>query len=133
MFAFHNTAASVCRFDPLERFQLDDRWNVENATALLRAALAGIDALSDELSAARAAALLDEFEREVGSAFCRQDLPAVKVTCDGYQHRFRTLAGKAKCQHHSAGWRTASSLRTARRLSRIGQREATGRDVSGTR
>jgi hypothetical protein len=60
MFAFHNTAASVCRFDPLERFQLDDRWNVENATALLRAALAGIDALSDELSAGRAKTLLDE-------------------------------------------------------------------------
>jgi hypothetical protein len=133
MFAFHNTAESVCRFDPLERFQLDDRWNVENATALLRAALAGIDALSDELSAARAKTLLDEFEREVGNAFLRQDLRAVKMTCNGYQRRFWKLAKEAKYHRYNAGRRIAPSLRTARRLSRIGQREATGRDVSGTR
>jgi hypothetical protein len=62
----------------------------------LRAALAEIDALSDELSPARAEALLDEFERDVGSAFVRQDLPAVKATCEGYQRSFRTLAKEAK-------------------------------------
>ena len=133
MSAFHITAASVCRLDPLERFQLDDRWNVENATALLRAALAGIDALNDELSAARAKTLLDEFEREVVNAFLRQDLRAVKVTCNGYQRRFWKLTKEAKYHRHNAGRRIAPSLRTARHLSHIGQREATGRDVSGTR
>jgi hypothetical protein len=131
MSAFHITAASVCRFDSLERFQLDDRWNVENATALLRAALAGIDALSNELSAARAEALLDEFEREVSDAFVRQDLRAVQVTCNGYRCRFWKLAKEAKYHRHNAGRRTASSLRTARRVIHIGQRKAKGRDVNG--
>ena len=84
------------RRDPLERFQLNDRWDDEKVTGLLRASLTEIDALSDELSPARAEALLDEFERDVGSAFLRQDLPAVKVTCEGYQRRFRTLAKEAK-------------------------------------
>jgi hypothetical protein len=80
----------------VEDCQLNGRWNDEEATGLLRAALAEIDALSDELSPARAEALLDEFERDVGSAFLRQDLPAVKTTCEGYQRRFRTLAREAK-------------------------------------
>jgi hypothetical protein len=133
MSAFHITAASVCRFESRERFQLDDRWNVENATDLLRAALAGIGALSDELSAARAEALLDEFEREVGDAFVRQDLRAVKVTCNGYQRRFWKLAKEAKYHRHNVGRRTASSLRMARRLIRIGQRKATGRDLNRAR
>src|SRR5260370_42035173 len=118
------------RRDPLERFQLNDRWDHEKATGLLRASLTEIDALSDELSPARAEALLDEFERDVGSAFLRQDLPAVKVTCEGHQGRFRTLAKEAKYHRHSAGRRTASSLRTGRRVIRIGQRSATGRDVN---
>jgi hypothetical protein len=75
---------------------LNDRWDDEEATGLLRAALAEIDALSDELSPARAEALLDEFERDVGDAFLRQDLPTVKATCEGYQRSFRTLAKEAK-------------------------------------
>jgi hypothetical protein len=66
------------RRDQLEGFQLNDRWDDEEATGLLRAALAEIDALSDELSPARAEALLDEFERDVGSAFLRQDLPDLR-------------------------------------------------------
>ena len=119
------------RSDPLEGFQLNNRWDDEEATGLLRAALAEIEALSDELSPARAEVLLDEFERDVGSAFLRQDLPAVKVTCEGYQRR--TLAKEAKYQRHNAGRRTASSLRTARRLIRIGQRKAIGRDVNSAR
>jgi len=112
---------------------LNDRWDDEEAIGLLRAALAEIEALSDELSPARAEVLLDEFERDVGSAFLRQDLPAVKVTCEGYQRRFRTLAKEAKYHRHNAGRRTASSVRTARRLIRIGQRKAIGRDVNGAR
>ena len=75
---------------------MNDRWDDEEATGLLRAALAEIDALSDELSPARAEALLDEFERDVASAFLRQDLPAVKATCEGYQSRFRGLAKEEK-------------------------------------
>jgi hypothetical protein len=63
---------------------------------VLCAALAEVDALSDELSPARAEALLDEFEQDVGSAFIRQDLPAVEATCEEYQCRFRTLAKEAK-------------------------------------
>ena len=73
------------RSGPLEGFQLNNRWDDEEATGLLRAALAEIEALSDELSPARAEVLLDEFERDVGSAFLGQDLLAVKVTCEGYQ------------------------------------------------
>jgi hypothetical protein len=112
---------------------LNDQWDDEAATGLLRGALSEIDALSDELSPVRAEALLDEFERDVGSAFLRQDLPAVKATCEGYQRRFRALAKEVKYHRHNAGRRTASSLRTARRLIRIGQRKATGRDVNGAR
>jgi len=67
----------------VEDCQLNGRWDHEEATGVLRAALAEIDALSDELSPARAEALLDEFERDVGSAFLRQDLPAVKATARG--------------------------------------------------
>ena len=79
---------------------------------LLRAALGEIDALSDELSPVRAEALLDEFERVVGSAFLRQDLSAIKATCEGYRRRFRTLAKEAKIiaatqvggLHHPCEW-----------------------------
>ena len=55
------------RSDPLEGFQLNNRWDNEEATGLLRAALTEIEALSDELSPARAEVLLDEFELDVGS------------------------------------------------------------------
>jgi hypothetical protein len=71
---------------------VNDRWDGEEATGLLRTALAEIDALSDRLSPARAEALLDEFELDVGSAFLRQNLSAVKATCEGYERRFRALA-----------------------------------------
>ena len=71
---------------------MNDRWDGEEATGLLRAALAEIDALSDKLSPVRAEALLDEFELDVGSAFLRQNLSAVKATCEVYERRFRALA-----------------------------------------
>jgi hypothetical protein len=99
---------------------------------LLRAALGEIDALSDGLSPVRAEALLNEFERVVGSAFLRQDLSAVKATCEGYRRRFRTLAKEAKYRRN-AGRRTASSVRMGRRLIRLGQRKATTRDLYGAR
>jgi hypothetical protein len=100
---------------------------------LLRAALGEIDALSDELSPVRAEALLDEFERVVGSAFLRQDLSAIKATCEGYRRRFRTLAKEARYHRRNAGRRTASSVRMGRRLIRVGQRKATTRDLHGAR
>ena len=100
---------------------------------LLRAALGEIDALSDELVPARAQALLDEFERVVGSAFLRQDLSAVKATCEGYRRRFRILAKEAKYHRRNASRRTALSLRMGRRLIRVGQRKATARDMYGAR
>ena len=75
---------------------MNDRWNDEAAVGLLRAALAEIDALCDELLPTLAQALLDEFERDVGNAFLRQDLLAVNVTCERYQRRFCTLAKEAK-------------------------------------
>jgi hypothetical protein len=100
---------------------------------LLRAALGEIDALSYELSPVRAEALLDEFERAVGSAFLRQDLSAVKATCEGYRRRFRTLAKEAKYHRPNTGRRTTPSLRMGRRLIRAGQRKATTRDMRGAR
>jgi len=102
-----------------------------HAFDLLRVALAEITELSDELSPAHAEALLDEFEEDVGGAFLRQDLPAVKATCEHYQHRFRTLARETKHHRRNAGRRTAPSLRTPRCLIRIGQRKGTGRDANG--
>jgi hypothetical protein len=71
---------------------LKDRWDEAEANRLLRAALAGIDALSDKLSPARAEALLDEFEQAVGRDFLRRDLAAVKMTCEEYERRFRALS-----------------------------------------
>jgi hypothetical protein len=73
-------------------FKLNDRWDEEEANRLLRAALAEIDALGEELSPARAEALLDEFEQAVGRAFLRHDLSAVRVTCEEYERRFRALS-----------------------------------------
>ena len=72
------------------------RWDDKEATEVLRTALAEIGTLSDRLSPARAEALLDEFELEVGSAFVRQNLSAVKATCKGYQRRLRGLAKEEK-------------------------------------
>jgi hypothetical protein len=73
-------------------FKLNDRWDEEEANRLLRAALAEIDALGEELSPARAEALLDEFEQAVGRAFLRHDLSALRVTCEEYERRFRALS-----------------------------------------
>jgi len=53
-----------------------------------------IEALAEQLSPARAEALLDEFEEDVGHAFLSQDMSAVKVVCDLYERRFRALAGE---------------------------------------
>src|SRR5271163_3065373 len=100
---------------------------------LLRAALGEIDILSDDLAPACAEALLDEFERVVGSAFLRQDLSAVKATCEGYRRRFRALAKAAKYHRRNAGRRTASSLRMGRRVIRVSQRKGTVRDMHGAR
>jgi hypothetical protein len=69
-----------------------DPWTDEEANRILREALAEIDALGDRLSPARAEALLDEFERDVASAFRYQDLAMVKLTCEAYQRRFRELS-----------------------------------------
>jgi len=71
---------------------LNDRWNEEEANRLLRAALDEIDALGEKLSPARAEALLDEFEHAVGDAFLSRNLSAVRVTCEEYERRFRTLS-----------------------------------------
>jgi hypothetical protein len=73
-------------------FNLNDRWNEEEAKQLLRAALAEIDALGEKLSPARAEALLDEFEQAVGRDFLRRNLSAVKLTCEEYERRFRALS-----------------------------------------
>jgi hypothetical protein len=119
--------------DPLKRFQLNDRWDDQAGIGLLRAALPEIEALGDELSPARAEVLLSEFERDVCSAFLRQDLFAVKGTCERYRFLFCTLAKKAKHRRSSPDQRIASSLRRARRVIHIGQRKAKGRDVNGAR
>ncbi|HVB80855.1 MAG TPA: hypothetical protein VNE82_13025 [Candidatus Binataceae bacterium] len=71
---------------------MNDRWDQEEAGRLLRAALAGVDALGEKLSPARAEALLDEFEQAVGDAFLRHDLSAVRLTCEDYERRFRALS-----------------------------------------
>jgi len=44
--------------------------------------------------AARAEALLDEFEEDIENAFLSQDMSAVKVICELYERRFRALAQK---------------------------------------
>jgi hypothetical protein len=74
-----------------EVFWMNDKWNAEQANQLLRATLAEIDELGDKLSPARAEALLDEFEHEIGTAFLRQDMSAVMVNCEAYARRFRAL------------------------------------------
>ena len=50
---------------------MDDLWNPEEANELLRAVLVEIEALAEQLSPARAEALLDEFEEDIGHAFVR--------------------------------------------------------------
>jgi hypothetical protein len=76
---------------PAEVFWMNDKWNAEQANQLLRAALAEIDELGDKLSPARAEALLDEFQHEIGGAFLRQDMPAIMANCKEYARRFRAL------------------------------------------
>jgi len=71
-----------------------DLWNPEEANELLRAVLVEIEALAEQLSSARAEALLDEFEDDIGHAFLSQDMSAVKVVCELHERRFRALAGK---------------------------------------
>jgi hypothetical protein len=70
---------------------MNDEWNAEQANLLLRAALAEIDEMGDRLSPARAEALLDEFEQEIGGAFLRQNMSAVNTICGEYARRFRAL------------------------------------------
>jgi hypothetical protein len=48
---------------------VDDLWNPEEANELLRAVLVEIEGLAEQLSPARAEALLDEFEGDIGHAF----------------------------------------------------------------
>jgi hypothetical protein len=74
-----------------EVFWMNDKWNAEQANQLLRATLAEIDELGDKLSPARAEALLDEFEHEIGIAFLHQDMSAVMMNCETYARRFRAL------------------------------------------
>jgi len=73
---------------------MDALWNPDKVNELLRAVLIEIEALAAQLSPARAEALLDEFEEDVGHAFLSQDMSAVKVVCELYERRFRALAGK---------------------------------------
>jgi hypothetical protein len=73
---------------------MDTLWNSEEANELLRTVLIEIEALAEQLSPARAGALLDEFEVDVGHAFLSQDMSAVKLVCELYEHRFRALTGK---------------------------------------
>ena len=75
-----------------EVFFINDKWNAEQANQQIRVVLAEIDELGDKLSPARAEALLDEFEREIGSAFLRQDMATVMANCEEYARRFRALA-----------------------------------------
>jgi hypothetical protein len=75
-----------------EVFFINDKWNAEKANQRIRVVLAEIDELGDKLSPARAEALLDEFEREIGGAFLRQDMAAVMAHCEEYARRFRALA-----------------------------------------
>jgi hypothetical protein len=76
---------------PAEVFWMNDKWDAEQANQLLRAALAEIDELGDKLSPARAEALLDEFQHEIGVAFLRQDISAVMAHCEEYVRRFQAL------------------------------------------
>ena len=73
---------------------MDDLWNPEEANELLRAVLVEIEGLAEQLSAARAEALLDELEGDIGDAFLSQDMRAVKVVCELYERRLRALAGE---------------------------------------
>jgi hypothetical protein len=68
-----------------------EKWNIARANQLLCAALAEIDKLGDNLSPARAEALLDEFEHDISGAFLRRDMSAVIAHCETYARRFRAL------------------------------------------
>jgi hypothetical protein len=73
-------------------FFINDKWNAEQANQRIRVVLAEIDELGDKLSPARAEALLDEFEREIGGAVLGHDMAAVMVSCKEYARRFRAIA-----------------------------------------
>jgi hypothetical protein len=77
---------------PAGGFLYKRQWNAEQANQRIRVVLAEIDELGDKLSPARAEALLDEFEREIGGAFLRQDMATVMANCEEYARRFRALA-----------------------------------------
>jgi hypothetical protein len=77
---------------PAGGFFINDEWNAEQANQRIRVVLAEIDELGDKLSPARAEALLDEFEREIGGAFLRQDMATVMANCEEYARRSRALA-----------------------------------------
>jgi hypothetical protein len=72
--------------------KLLELWNDEEANRVLRAALAEVDALADQLSPARAEALLDEFEQDITRTFIRHDISALRLTCEEYHRRFRVLS-----------------------------------------
>ena len=86
------TIESDGRTLPAGGFLYKRQWNAEQANQRIRVVLAEIDELGDKLSPARAEALLDEFEREIGGAFLRQDMAAVMANCEEYARRFRALA-----------------------------------------
>jgi hypothetical protein len=67
-------------------------WNPEEASELLRGILVEIEALAEQLSPARAEALLEAFKEDVGHAFLSQDMNAVREVCVAYERRFRALA-----------------------------------------
>ena len=71
---------------------MNEPWQEAEANRLLRAALAEIDALGEELSPARAEALLDEFERDIKDVFLLKSITVVRATCDEYGRRFGALA-----------------------------------------
>ncbi|MGA2412342.1 MAG: hypothetical protein ABSG46_18405 [Candidatus Binataceae bacterium] len=70
---------------------MTNEWDAAKANQFLRIALDEIDALGDQLSPARAEALLDEFESAINNAFVLQSLPAVEALCADYTRRFRAL------------------------------------------
>jgi hypothetical protein len=72
---------------------LDDEFNLEEANRLVRKALLEIDALAEQVSPARAKALLDEFERDIKDGFLLKSMPVVRATCQEYGRRFRALIG----------------------------------------
>jgi hypothetical protein len=50
-----------------------------------------IDALAEQIIAARAEALRDEFERDIKDGFLLKSITVVRATCEEYGRRFRAL------------------------------------------